>query len=126
MANSLKVEKEARHKSYGELLDGYSSFALYSSRFGAWRSPASALALGARGPGFKSQRPDKCISFIFCGAENCNDIMSVRPHVWRGAPWVLVRVEGFTNRSEAVRHERKIKGRGIERYLADNESSLPG
>ena len=25
---------------------------------GAWRSPASALAWGARGPGFKSQRPD--------------------------------------------------------------------
>ncbi len=27
--------------------------------FGAWRSPASALAWGARGPGFKSQRPDQ-------------------------------------------------------------------
>ena len=28
-------------------------------QFGAWRSPASALAWGARGPGFKSQRPDQ-------------------------------------------------------------------
>ena len=25
---------------------------------GAWRSPASALAWGARGPGFNSRRPD--------------------------------------------------------------------
>ena len=25
---------------------------------GAWRSPASASALGAEGPGFKSRRPD--------------------------------------------------------------------
>jgi hypothetical protein len=31
MANNPKVQREARHKSYGELLDGYSSFALYSS-----------------------------------------------------------------------------------------------
>ncbi len=29
---------------------------------GAWRSPASALAWGARGPGFKSQRPDRWLS----------------------------------------------------------------
>ena len=26
---------------------------------GAWRSPASALAWGVRGPGFESRRPDK-------------------------------------------------------------------
>jgi hypothetical protein len=29
-----------------------------SSEIGAWRSPASALAWGARGPGFNSRRPD--------------------------------------------------------------------
>src|SRR5215472_2433746 len=28
-------------------------------RFGPWRSLASALAWGARGPGFKSRRPDQ-------------------------------------------------------------------
>jgi hypothetical protein len=36
-------------------------------QIGAWRSPASALAWGARGPGFKSRRPDwKSILNIFC------------------------------------------------------------
>ena len=30
--------------------------------YGAWRSPASALAWGARGPGFKSQCPDSFFS----------------------------------------------------------------
>ena len=36
-----------------------------------------------------------------------------------GAPWQLVLVEEFATRSEAVRHEARVKGRGIERYLED-------
>ena len=32
---------------------------LESVGFGTWRSPASALAWGARGRGFKSRRPDE-------------------------------------------------------------------
>jgi hypothetical protein len=36
-------------------------------QFGAWRSPASALAWGARGPGFKSQRPDWRLRDFFDG-----------------------------------------------------------
>ena len=32
--------------------------AIIISQIGAWRSPASALAWGVRGPGFESQRPD--------------------------------------------------------------------
>jgi putative endonuclease len=40
-----------------------------------------------------------------------------------GAPWGLVRTESFATRSEAVLHERKIKARGIGRYLTDSNSS---
>jgi putative endonuclease len=36
-----------------------------------------------------------------------------------GAPWKLIYTESFTTRSEAVLRERKIKARGIGRYLAD-------
>jgi putative endonuclease len=43
-----------------------------------------------------------------------------------GAPWTLVRVETFTTRSEAVLQERKIKARGIGRYLSDLETPSSG
>jgi hypothetical protein len=33
--------------------------ATMKSEFGLWRSLASALAWGARGPGFKSRQPDQ-------------------------------------------------------------------
>ncbi len=36
-----------------------------------------------------------------------------------GVPWELLHVEEFPTRSEAVRRERMIKARGIERYLDD-------
>jgi putative endonuclease len=36
-----------------------------------------------------------------------------------GVPWELVHTESFSRRSEAVLRERKIKARGIGRYLAD-------
>jgi putative endonuclease len=36
-----------------------------------------------------------------------------------GVPWKLVHTESFSTRSEANLRERKIKARGIERYLAD-------
>jgi putative endonuclease len=36
-----------------------------------------------------------------------------------GVPWKLVYTETFITRSEAVLRERKIKARGIGRYLAD-------
>jgi hypothetical protein len=32
---------------------------MYTDIFGLWRSLASALAWGARGPGFKSRQPDQ-------------------------------------------------------------------
>ena len=38
-----------------------------------------------------------------------------------GRPWELIRTENFTTRSEAMFHERKIKARGIGRYLSDLE-----
>ncbi len=36
-----------------------------------------------------------------------------------GVPWELVHCEEFPTRSDAVRRERIIKARGIERYLTD-------
>ena len=47
------------------------------------------------------------------------------PSTRAGVPWVLVHTESFTTRSEAVLRERKIKARGIRRYLADiNHDSI--
>ncbi|HVF24780.1 MAG TPA: GIY-YIG nuclease family protein [Anaerolineales bacterium] len=39
----------------------------------------------------------------------------------KGIPWELIHTEVFTTRSEAIIHERKIKARGIERYLLDHK-----
>jgi putative endonuclease len=36
-----------------------------------------------------------------------------------GIPWVVVRVEHFDTRSEAMAQEKRIKSRGIARYLKD-------
>jgi len=36
-----------------------------------------------------------------------------------GVPWKLIHKESFATRSEAMLHERKIKARGIGRYLSD-------
>ena len=36
-----------------------------------------------------------------------------------GIPWELIHSESFITRSEAMLHERKIKTRGISRYLSD-------
>ncbi|WP_370281134.1 GIY-YIG nuclease family protein [Robiginitalea marina] len=38
----------------------------------------------------------------------------------RGIPWNLVRCFECSTRSEAVRLERQIKARGINRYLEEN------
>jgi putative endonuclease len=38
-----------------------------------------------------------------------------------GIPWELIHTESFITRSEAVLQERKIKARGIGRYLSDIE-----
>ena len=44
---------------------------------------------------------------------NSGECLSTR----HGVPWELVRVEEFATRSEAVMQERRIKSRGIARYL---------
>ena len=36
-----------------------------------------------------------------------------------GVPWEIIHTECFETRSDAVLRERKIKARGIARYLAD-------
>ena len=36
-----------------------------------------------------------------------------------GIPWELIHIEVYTTRSEAVLQERRIKARGIGRYLTD-------
>jgi putative endonuclease len=43
-----------------------------------------------------------------------------------GGPWKLVHTESFPTRSEAVLRERKIKSRGIERYLIDIKQASTG
>jgi putative endonuclease len=40
-----------------------------------------------------------------------------------GIPWQLIHVEGFLTRAEAVSKEKKIKVRGIARYLEDIQKS---
>src|ERR1022692_1704310 len=53
----------AVRKRIGPLYDGRATPAVpcltYNRSFGPWRSLASALAWGARGPEFKSRRPDQ-------------------------------------------------------------------
>jgi putative endonuclease len=43
-----------------------------------------------------------------------------------GMPWELVHTELFTTRSEAMLRERKIKARGISRYLTDIKNAQSG
>ena len=38
-----------------------------------------------------------------------------------GVPWTLIHIESFPTRSEAILQERKIKARGIGRYLSTLE-----
>ena len=126
------------------LLDGYSSFALYSAGFGvigAWRSPASALALGARGRRFESCRPDLFYIYILYSQQMQRFYVGSTENVERrfqehnagkskstraGVPWTLIHTETFETRAEAMLRERKIKARGIKRYLSDISSVVPG
>ena len=116
-------------------LDGFSSFALYSHSIGRGVAQSgSALALGARSPGFESRRPDLIYVYIiwsqrlkryYVGStevvekrlqeHNAGKSASTRA----GRPWELIYTECFTTRSEAMLRERKIKARGIRRYLSD-------
>lgn len=43
-----------------------------------------------------------------------------------GLPWELVHVEEFLTRSEAMLREKRIKARGIGRYLSDLAKTKPG
>ena len=43
-----------------------------------------------------------------------------------GIPWELIRTESFPTRSKALFHERKIKARGIGRYLSDLDRNSSG
>ncbi len=43
----------------------------------------------------------------------------------RGIPWYLVHCFEVTSRSEAMQLERKIKKRGIKRFLEDQHIAIP-
>ncbi|MBC3757597.1 GIY-YIG nuclease family protein [Hyunsoonleella sp. SJ7] len=43
-----------------------------------------------------------------------------KKYTTKGMPWVLIKVYHCSSRSEAVRLERKVKKRGIQRYLDEN------
>ena len=40
----------------------------------------------------------------------------------KGVPWQLIWSESYRTRSEAVQMENKIKKRGIQRFLVDNQN----
>jgi len=42
-----------------------------------------------------------------------------------GIPWLLVKTIEVESRSEAMRLEKKIKGRGIKRWLEGHDESRP-
>ena len=102
--------------------------------FGAWRSPVSALALGARGRRFESYRPDLFYVYIlysqhlqryYVGSTEDVDNRLMQHNSGKskstrfGVPWNLIYTEKFNSRSEAMAQEKKIKARGIGRYLSD-------
>ncbi|RPJ28154.1 MAG: GIY-YIG nuclease family protein [Chloroflexi bacterium] len=97
--------------------------------------------MGARGPGFESRRPDLFFVYIlrsqrleryYVGStenvekrlheHNSGKSASTRA----GMPWELIHTECFRTRSEAMLQERKIKARGIGRYLSDIKPISPG
>ena len=43
-----------------------------------------------------------------------------RKYTTKGIPWVLIRAYDCESRSEAMQMEKKIKKRGIKRYLDEN------
>ena len=43
-----------------------------------------------------------------------------------GIPWQLIHVQEFNNRSDAMKGETKVKSRGIERYLKDQQEKNSG
>jgi putative endonuclease len=98
--------------------------------------PGSALALGARSPEFKSRRPDLFYVYIIRSQRTqryyvgSTEVVEQRlqehnkgksASTRAGTPWELIRTENFSTRSEAILQERKIKARGIGRYLSDLE-----
>jgi putative endonuclease len=48
------------------------------------------------------------------------DNLGGKKYTTRGIPWVLVKTYDCDSRSSAVGLERKIKKRGIKRYLSEN------
>ncbi|HNM53254.1 MAG TPA: hypothetical protein PKJ82_03790, partial [Saprospiraceae bacterium] len=42
----------------------------------------------------------------------------------KGIPWVLICLEEYRTREEALQQEKKIKGRGAGRYLSTRETGF--
>ena len=116
-------------------------YGIIQARHRGVAQPGSALALGARSPGFESRRPDLFYIYIlrsqsskryYVGStetvekrlkeHNSGKSLSTRA----GMPWELMHTEAFTTRSDAVLRERKIKARGIARYFEDIKRTSPG
>ena len=103
--------------------------------------PASAWRLKRQGRRFESSRPDLYYIYIirsellqryYVGStedverrlheHNIGKSTSTRA----GIPWELIHIESFATRSDAMLRERKIKARGIGRFLADVQPASPG
>ena len=93
-------------------------------------------------PGSNPGAPTRCFMFTFSTAKVCSDIMRGQQKISRyalqqhntgksastraGAPWALIHSENFASRSEATQREKKIKSRGIKRYLSDLNTQPKG
>jgi len=98
-----------------------------------WRSPVSVLRLRRNGR-YKISSMGSIVVYIlfseklnryYAGHTN-NIIKRLRTHntggkkyTTKGIPWVLIEKYSCVSRSEAMQLEKKIKKRGIKRYLEE-------
>ncbi len=96
---------------------------LFLAVIGVWRSPASALGSGPRGPGFKSRRPDKKRALLKCSSEQCvknvSPFLSLAQSMAQTKTLKVVRSEDFLTVEEAAK-VLGIKPTAIRNYLHAN------
>ena len=107
-----------------------------------WRSPVSALRSGRRGREFESPHPDKLTEILevyilyskmlekyYVG--HTSDLnRRLKEHngshthfTNSGKPWILIRYFSCSDKSEAIKLEKRIKKRGAGRFMADIENT---
>jgi len=94
-----------------------------------------------QGPGFESRRPDLFYVYIIRSENLQRYYVGSAENVEKrlqehnagkskstpvGTPWELIHLETLATRSEAMQREKKIKARGIGRYLSDLKNQPKG